>query len=316
VLLKMFDDPVLDHLSSATELSFSQLVCGDYPVSLYLSIPDDDAPRVRPYIKALIVGIRRALMKYERTDRYGELKQHRLLMCLDEYLDIKIKDMAEATTKAASYFITMLLVVQGFELMESQEADKGAGIRKNASTWVMYKPNDDIETYRIEKMLGQVTVIEENESHSSDRMSFSWSRKSVSRREVQKTILPASELLKWPKRKWAIIMGHGKPIKADVIRSHMERRFASKVIQPAPMRDFATGELGDAPSEKFVSPWLDKVGTPVVIERKPKEKKVVGERPKPKTKPVDPVKQAAEQNQMVLVGIKPTNPQPPTRVIT
>lgn len=317
VLLKLFDDPVMDHLSSSTEVSFSQLVCGEYPVSLYLSIPDDDAPRVRPYIKALVVGIRRALMKYELTDRYGELKQHRLLFCMDEFLDFKIKDLAEAMTKAASYQMTMLLVTQGFELMENQEADKGAGIRKNASTWVMYRPNDDVEAYRIEKMLGSVPVVEEAESHSSERMSLGWSRKSVSTREVEKTILPASALLKWPKRKWAIIWGHGKPIRAEVIRYHEERRFASKVLPETPMRNFETGALGDPPSETFVSPWFDKVGAPVVIERKPKEKKVVGEKAKTKTKPVDPVKQAAQQNQMVLVGIPTTNPpSPPSRVIT
>jgi type IV secretory pathway TraG/TraD family ATPase VirD4 len=200
--------------------------------------------------------------------------------------------------------------------MENQEADKGAGIRKNASTWVMYRPNDDVEAYRIEKMLGSVPVVEESESHSSERMSLGWSRKSVSAREVEKTILPASALLKWPKRKWAIIWGHGKPIRAEVIRYHEERRFASKVLPETPMRNFGTGELGDPPSEKFVSPWLGKVGMPVVIERKMKEKKPTNEKQKAKAKPVDPVKQAAEQNQMVLVGIQPTNPSPPTRVIT
>lgn len=295
VLLKVFDDPVLDYLTSATELSFSQLVCSDYPVSLYLSIKDDDASRVRPYVKAMVVAIRRTLMRFEDTDRYGELKQHRLLFCMDEYLDFKIKDMTEAMTKAAGAKMTMLLVAQGFELIENQEADKGAGIRKNASTWVMYKPNDDTEAYRIEKMLGKVTVMEEQESHSGDRMALSLTRKSVSYREVEKTILPMAELLKWPKRKWAIIMGHGKPIKAEVIISHMERRFASKMKPPPPMRD-RDGNLLDRPHDRFVSPWKDKVGTPVVIERKPKEKKAAAAK-----KPADSTKQAVEQGTLPMV---------------
>lgn len=299
VLLKVFDDPVLDYLSSASDISFSQLVCGDHPVSLYLSIKDDDAPRVRPYIKALIVGIRRALMRYTETDRYGEIKQHRLLFCMDEYLDFKIRDLAEAMTKAAGAGMTMLLVAQGYALIEASEKhDGGAALLSNCTTQVLYKPNLDTEAYRIERMLGKVPVMEENESHSIKRMGWSWSQKSVSRREVEKTILPASELLKWPKRKWSIITGHGKPIKADIIRSHLEHRFASKVKQPTIVRDIVTGELGDAPAEKFISPWLDKVGTPILIERKPKQTKQAkqgGEKVK-KAKPVDPIKQAVTGN--------------------
>lgn len=253
VLLRLYDDPVIDELTSRSEFTISDLMCADAPVSLYLIVRPSDAERVRRLIRLMVIQARRLLMNNEPADRFGRAKQHRCLFCLDEVLDLKMPDLAEALRSMASYGFKALIAAQSYADLRKVY---GTTVEDNCALHVVYRPNSMGEARNLSDVFGKMRLKVQRPSKSYGPLSFFPQGRSVMEMDEERLALPPEEILRWPVGRWSVVLGAGKPIRADVINSYTDLRWA-RLLGVAPLGrrrpDLPYPDLPDP----VRSPWLD-----------------------------------------------------------
>lgn len=276
VLLALWDDPLVDRITSRSDFALDDLVCAGSPADLWLVNRPSDSERINPLLKVIMVMVRRALMRDELLVR-GRAKEHWLMMLLNEFLEFKVKDTVNSMRSAASYFIKYLLAAQD---LHSVEAEHGSGLLNNCGIRVFFRPNDDREAQRISGMIGNDRRMVAHETRTYRREAFLAGSRSISPREEVRPVLPPDELLRWEPRRHAIVLGRGKPIKAEVRMAHEDRRLSGRIAPPPDLRA-AGGAYADLPG-LFTSPWLGKrIEPPRQIEAPMKTAKEAKGKPQP-----------------------------------
>jgi type IV secretion system protein VirD4 len=114
--LRPFSEPILAANTRISDFTASDLMCGDWPVTLYLCVDFDDMKRVRSLLRIMISQVLAELMASEDFGRDSREKRHRLLWALDEFPVFgRIADFANALTLMRSFGMRALLGVQTIE---------------------------------------------------------------------------------------------------------------------------------------------------------------------------------------------------------
>src|SRR5688500_2345774 len=78
-----YREPILAANTAESDFTPSDLMCGRWPVSLYVHVPLPHQRRLRPAMRMLFSQVIAELMEFEHSDRDGLAKRHPLLWALD-----------------------------------------------------------------------------------------------------------------------------------------------------------------------------------------------------------------------------------------
>ncbi len=176
----MFADPIVAERTSRSDFRIGDLMCGEQPVTLYLQPPPSDAPRLMPFMRLFINIAARALMEDQTRDSRGRIKNHRLMMVLDEFPQLGRLDFFEKMMGAmAGYGIKIYLVCQSLNhIIKAYGRDNV--ILDNAHIVTAFSASDPETAKRISDMAGEVWEVRPHESEQRPRPIFSASAKARS----------------------------------------------------------------------------------------------------------------------------------------
>lgn len=233
VLLQLWEDPVVDWLTAASEVGLADLMCADNPVSLYLVVRPGDRERVLTLVQLLLVLAQRALMHDEARSRCGRAKRRRLLFLVDEAPDFAWPGLAAALRSMAGYGLKAVVAGQS---LGDLEAAFGPGLVNNCATRVFFRPNADQEARRLSAMVGEAAVEEVGRSRSWRPWAPASETRGETVRPAERPVLPAWEAMGWPERRHAVILGRGRPVLADYVPYHAVPALARLLRPPPPGR--------------------------------------------------------------------------------
>ena len=175
--LTLYRDPIVAANTSKSDFRIDDLVNGKDKVTLYLVVPPSDADRLRPLIRLLINQILRTLTKdkIEIVNGRGiSPNKHRLLFLIDEFPTLgKLSIVQSAIAFLAGYGIKLLIIIQDFGQLRSQEAyGHDESISANCHVQVFFAPKMISTGEEISKMAGNQTLLHETESRSGKTSSL------------------------------------------------------------------------------------------------------------------------------------------------
>lgn len=192
--LRVFDDPRVSAVTSASDFSPADIVCGDRPVTVYLQVSPEARERLSPIIRLLLMSISKALLGDERTVR-GRPKRHELLCAVDEFAQLGRSDfLIEALSVGRSYGQKVLLSVHSPDdlaaIYGKLPVAAKCKVEIHCNVSAEYAP-------KLSARLGTVTEMRRSVSYGRSYSSTSWSPIDLPRfrQEELTTVDPQTQLV-------------------------------------------------------------------------------------------------------------------------
>ena len=159
--LILYRDPLVSASTGESDFDVMDLVNGDKPVSLYLSVKPSDKTRLMPVIRLTITVILRMLTKdldYEDGRAVSAYKR-RLLLMLDEFPALgRLDVMTDTLPYMSSYGLKAMIIIQDYNQLWDIYG-KNESLSANCHIRSVFAPNT-FETARvISSMTGSKTVV-------------------------------------------------------------------------------------------------------------------------------------------------------------
>jgi type IV secretion system protein VirD4 len=239
-LLEVYTDPVIAHLTSASDWGVMDLVAGYRPVSLYLVVPPSDISRTRPLMRLILNQIGRRL-----TEELPGPSQRKLLLMLDEFPALGRLDFFEtALAFLAGYGIRAFLITQSLNQIEKAYGPNNS-ILDNCHVRVAFATNDERTAKRISDALGTKTELRSQKNYTGHRLSPWLSHMMVSRQETQRALMTPGEVMQMPADKEVVMISGVAPILAKKLRYFKDRNFTERVTGPAAVPGVNLGVASD-----------------------------------------------------------------------
>ncbi len=263
--LRLFGDPRLAANTSTSDVTASDLMHRDRPVSLYLTLPGGEVDRLEPMLRLVLSQWLRELLNREvATDPGKAPYNHRLLLLLDEFpLFGKMKFLEKAGAALRGYGVQLYVIVQSVTQLKAiygnQETISGIcpiHLTMGAT---------DLETAkRISERLGKVTV----ETERSSVATAGPSRRTLSENEHGRPLLAPDEVARLPEDRLLVLpLGHA-PILGERVPyfkdPEMARRVAAGSRQRVRLSRFGhdwrhwTEHRAELPSPERIRAFLEK----------------------------------------------------------
>ncbi len=241
--LRLFGDPRLAENTSTSDITASDLMDRERPVSLYLTLPGGEVDRLEPMLRLVLSQwLRELLLRDVGTDPENPRYRHRLLLLLDEFpLFGKMKFLEKAAAALRGYGIQLYVIVQSVTQLKAiygtQETISGIcpiHLTMGAT---------DLETAkRVSDRLGKVTV----ETERSSVATAGPSRKTLSEAEHGRPLLAPDEVARLPEDRLLVLpLGHA-PILAERVPYFKDREM---------MRRIASSSAAEVRLERFDHDW-------------------------------------------------------------
>ena len=197
----LFRDPVVAQNTSQSSFKIRDLMHDDDPVDLYLIISPVDQLRLTPLSRLLITQIvftLAARMEFE-GGRTKETYKHRLLLLLDEFPSLGRLELFErALGFIGGYGLKAYVFVQGLSQL-FKAYSKEESIRVGCHIQVAFAPNDMETAEYLSKSTGQMTVIKENTSVTTQEgRLFAGKSRQTTLQEVQRPLMTPDECRRLP----------------------------------------------------------------------------------------------------------------------
>ena len=227
--LQLYRDPIAAEATSVSDFSIEDLVRGDKPVSLYLTIPPSDISRTKPLIRLMLNQIGRRLME----DMEDIEDRRQVLFMLDEFPALGRLDFFEtALGYMAGYGLRAYLITQSLN-----QIDKAYGpnnpILDHCHVRVAFASNDERTAKRISDALGTTTEQRAMKNYAGHRLAPWLSHVMVSRQETARALMTPGEVMQLPAKEELILLSGERPIKAEKIRYYEDRNFTERRLKPA-----------------------------------------------------------------------------------
>ncbi len=241
--LRLFGDPRLAENTSTSDLTASDLMDRERPVSLYLTLPGGEVDRLEPMLRLVLSQwLRELLLRDVGTDPENLPYRHRLLLLLDEFpLFGKMKFLEKAAAALRGYGIQLYVIVQSVTQLKAiygtQETISGIcpiHLTMGAT---------DLETAkRVSERLGKVTV----ETERSSVATTGPSRKTLSEAEHGRPLLAPDEVARLPEDRLLVLpLGHA-PILAERVPYFKDQEMTRRI---------AIGNAAEVTLERFDHDW-------------------------------------------------------------
>ncbi len=241
--LRLFGDPRLAENTSTSDVTASDLMDRERPVSLYLTLPGGEVDRLEPMLRLVLSQwLRERLNREVAVDPEKPPYRHRLLLLLDEFpLFGKLKFLEKAGAALRGYGIQLYVIVQSVTQLKA--------IYGNHETISGICPihltmgATDLETAkRISERLGKVTV----ETERSSVATAGPSRTTLSENEHGRPLLAPDEVARLPEDRLLVLpLGHA-PILGQRVPYFRDQEMRRRV---------ASGRAGGVRLERFGHDW-------------------------------------------------------------
>lgn len=206
-----YTEPILADNTRTSDFTPSGLMCGEWPVSLYLCTTKPNLDRVQPLLRIMISQFMAELQENQTADRAGKAKLWKLLWALDEVPALgRLANLGADLAVMRSFGMRCLMGAQGLRQLWDVYG-VNTPILQNAR-WIVTRQNSIAEARDISEMVGEAREETESVSRSASPYGmprgvnkaphYTW-RRALQVADV--TRLPADRLL---------IFGEEKTIKA------------------------------------------------------------------------------------------------------
>lgn len=197
----LFRDPVIARNTSKSSFRIRDLMNYENAVSCYLVVNPNDQLRLMPLTRLVLTQIIFTLAaKMDFADgRSTEAYKHRLLLLLDEFPSLgKMNLFERALGFIGGYGIKSYIIAQGLpQLFKAYGKDES--IRVGCHIQVAFAPNDMETAEYLSKSTGQMTILKENYSESTQGGKlFGGKSRQTSLQEVQRPLMTQDECRRLP----------------------------------------------------------------------------------------------------------------------
>jgi type IV secretion system protein VirD4 len=226
----LFADPLVAEMTSASDFRVADLMCGEKPVTLYLQPPPSDAARLMPLMRLILNQMARALMEDQETGPAGEPKNHRLLLCLDEFPQLGKLPFFETMMGAmAGYGIKAYLVCQSLNHI-TRAYGRDSVILDNCHILTSFSATDMETARRIAEMAGEAWEVRPQISEQMPASPFGPKRRTVSYREERRPLLLPGDVRQLGRGEQLIFVSGTKPLRTKKLRFDQEPVFAQRLL--------------------------------------------------------------------------------------
>jgi type IV secretion system protein VirD4 len=202
--LKVFGDPLVSRVTSASDFTIQDLVNHERPISLYLVVPPSDKVRLTPLIRLIFTTIVNRLT--EKLDFHGSEQlrnKHRLLFLIDEFPSLKRMEIfADALSYMAGFGLKAYLITQDIRQIADQYG-RYESIVSNCQVRIAFAPNQYETAELLSKMAGTRTIRKASFNFSGSRMSPVLGHVSTHMDEIERPLMTPDEIMRLrpPKKK-------------------------------------------------------------------------------------------------------------------
>jgi type IV secretion system protein VirD4 len=234
--LALFRDPVLAANTSRSDFEPLDLVAGERPVSLYLTIAPADLDRLRGPIRLLLNQLCRALT--ERLDfepaSSRPARRHPLLLLLDEFAVLgRLAFFGRAMGYLRGYGIRVYLSVQSLSQLHDIYGHHQS-ITANCPLQVAFAPADVETAELLSRMVGPTTVHLAKRSHDGATLALGPRRHTLSVHELARPLLTAEEVRRLPDGEALIFAAGHAAIRGRRVPYYLDPELAWRARIPAP----------------------------------------------------------------------------------
>lgn len=229
--LGLFRDPLVARATSRSDFRISDIMNGQYPLSLYLVVAPSDIDRLRPLMRLILDQIGRRLIESNAAGG-GTKPKHRLLLLLDEVAILgRVSFIEQGLPVFAGYGIKAFLVLQSLVQLEAKYTDKQS-ILANCNVRMAYSANEDVTAERVSKWTGQGTKTTANVSVSGSVFGPK-NQSSHSTQEHQRPLLTPGEVMTLPATDALLFVSGMAPYRAKKLRYYADRRLIGRASLPS-----------------------------------------------------------------------------------
>jgi type IV secretion system protein VirD4 len=221
--LSLYQDPVVQKATSASDFRVDDLMNAEHPVSLYYVVSPQDADRLVPLTRLVF-----QLIGTKLTAKLGGYK-HRLLFLIDEFPTLGALEFFEKQLAFfAGYGIKCALITQSFSQLYKHYS-QNTSIPDNCKYKIFLGADSPTEAKLISEFLGQETLMKKSTTRSGQISKFIMSNKSESASEVGRSLLTPDEVLRFPFNEVLLLTGGGYPYRGAKIMYFLDKRFDGRV---------------------------------------------------------------------------------------
>lgn len=226
-LLSLYRDPVVAHVTSASDWKIDDLLSSDRPVSVYLSIPPSDISRTKPLMRLMLNQIARRL-----TEKLPAAGARKVLLMLDEFPALGRLDFFEnALAFMAGYGVRAILIAQSLNQIEKAYGPNHS-IVDNCHVRIAFATNDERTAKRFSDALGTKTELRSQKNYTGHRLAPWLSHMMVARQETQRPLLTPGEIMQMPPTDQIVMVSGFAPIRSTKLRYYSDRNFNQRLLPP------------------------------------------------------------------------------------
>ncbi len=201
--LTLFRDPTIIANTGRSDFTIDELVDGENPATLYLSVRTPDRARLRPLIRIVLTQIIRKLTS-ELDFTSGQAKspfKYRLLLLLDEFAGLKRLTIIEDSLQdMAGYGIKALLVCQDLQQLKGVYGPHQS-IVSNCTYRVCFASNEIDTAKTVSEWAGTRTIVASRYSQSARKGKISSDSVNKSVQEHRRSLILPDEFMQLPAAK-------------------------------------------------------------------------------------------------------------------
>lgn len=241
--LWIFNSPLIRQNTSDNELSSSDFLNSNYPISLYITIPYSDFDRLSTLIRIFISFFVRRFTSGEAGYDVKRLS-FKTLFLLDEFASLGSFSFMEKTMGIiAGFGITFFLIVQSLNQLINLYGEKNP-FMEHCRVWITFAPGDYHSAELFSKIIGQETVWKEQVSTSGSKLDIGMKQMSIQGNEVARNLINPDEIMKLEPNQ-LLVFAHGMPpYRGKKVVYYDDKRFMYNANLPCPTtRKDILGEL-------------------------------------------------------------------------
>jgi type IV secretion system protein VirD4 len=223
--LVLFEDPLVCANTAGSDFRGEDLIGGERPVSVYLTVAPSDLDRMRPLLRIVLNQITRELTREVRPGRRP------VLLMLDEFTALgRLDFMHRGIGFFRGYGIRVFLSIQSLEQL-FQIYGQHQSIGANCGVQVAYGANDVATAKLLSEMTGRRTVEYWRKSRNGG---FFGGRRSEGEAEAGRPLLSPDEVRRLPEGEALVYVAGCAPIRGARVPYWRDREMARRAEVPAP----------------------------------------------------------------------------------
>lgn len=226
-LFSLYEDPVVAHVTSASDWSIEDFLTADRPVSLYLAVPPSDISRTKPLVRLILNQIARRM-----TEKLPKKGTRKLLLMLDEFPALGRLEFFESTLAfMAGFGVRAFLIAQSLNQIEKAYGPSHS-ILDNCHVRIAFATNDERTAKRFSDALGTKTELRSQKNYTGHRLAPWLSHMMVSRQETQRPLMTPGEIMQLPEQKQIVMVSGRPPLLCDKLQYYRDKNFIER-LSPA-----------------------------------------------------------------------------------